>query len=344
MFDFPSSPSVGQLYPSPAVAGKPVYKFDGAKWKTSSAPSSGLPATTPPSMDGTVSPGVLNEYSRGDHRHPTDTRYVSNASPAFTGTLTATTFNTTFDFTLGGKIAAAGTKGHKFGYASGAAWDGAITRNDTNIVLYDYDGLNNWCGIGTDPNGFFYVRVTGGVAMISDTAKVGFTGTAWAPSPANGTNNTQWATTAFVQANQPVGGPYLPLTGGTISGTLTVSYGHIMPYRNGATGVLYLGSGATDRYLYYDGTNYSFAAGILNTAAGRIWGTGDWTRPVSSARIGGHAGDFAHTTTNAEPYAGAVLTGSTGTAPWPGGLQAWTGRYRFNQIYVEGTWYTAGYV
>jgi hypothetical protein len=30
--DFPNSPSVGQLYPSPAVAGVPVYKWNGTTW------------------------------------------------------------------------------------------------------------------------------------------------------------------------------------------------------------------------------------------------------------------------------------------------------------------------
>jgi hypothetical protein len=33
-FDFPSSPSVGQLYPTPAVAGQVQYLWDGEKWTT----------------------------------------------------------------------------------------------------------------------------------------------------------------------------------------------------------------------------------------------------------------------------------------------------------------------
>lgn len=33
-FDFPNSPSVGQLYPQPPVVGQPVYKWDGEKWTT----------------------------------------------------------------------------------------------------------------------------------------------------------------------------------------------------------------------------------------------------------------------------------------------------------------------
>src|SRR5262245_11426898 len=36
-FDFPSSPSVGQLYPTPAVAGVPQYRWSGQAWVQSTA-------------------------------------------------------------------------------------------------------------------------------------------------------------------------------------------------------------------------------------------------------------------------------------------------------------------
>lgn len=35
--DFPTTPTVGQKYPSPAVAGAPVYTWDGEKWTTVTA-------------------------------------------------------------------------------------------------------------------------------------------------------------------------------------------------------------------------------------------------------------------------------------------------------------------
>jgi hypothetical protein len=35
--DFPISPSIGQLYPSPPVVGQPVYKWDGEKWAVSAS-------------------------------------------------------------------------------------------------------------------------------------------------------------------------------------------------------------------------------------------------------------------------------------------------------------------
>ena len=34
MFDFPASPTTGQKYPTPAVAGVPQYTWDGEKWTT----------------------------------------------------------------------------------------------------------------------------------------------------------------------------------------------------------------------------------------------------------------------------------------------------------------------
>jgi hypothetical protein len=48
--NFPNAPAVGDLWPSPPVAGVPVYKWDGAKWTWQSA--SGAPTVfvgdTPP--------------------------------------------------------------------------------------------------------------------------------------------------------------------------------------------------------------------------------------------------------------------------------------------------------
>jgi hypothetical protein len=50
-----------------------------------------------------------------------------------------------------------------------------------------------------------------------------FTGTPTAPTPASGTNSTQIATTAFVQNAVNSSSSYLSLTGGTVSGNITVT-------------------------------------------------------------------------------------------------------------------------
>jgi hypothetical protein len=75
MLNFPSSPTSGQKYPQPPVAGQPVYTWDGEKWTTiGGALDSGGAATALPLADAT--PGVVGlstKYAREDHIHPTDT-------------------------------------------------------------------------------------------------------------------------------------------------------------------------------------------------------------------------------------------------------------------------------
>lgn len=44
--DFPSAPVVGQLYPTPPVAGVPVYRWDGEKWTTQGAALDVIPSGT----------------------------------------------------------------------------------------------------------------------------------------------------------------------------------------------------------------------------------------------------------------------------------------------------------
>jgi hypothetical protein len=349
MMDFPSAPSVGQKYPAGPTPGLPVYEWDGVKWGPSRNLIGALPSNIAPLMDGIAAPGSADRWSRGDHVHPTDTRYAPLANPTFTGTLGAQTLNVGGNITIGGKISSQ-ADGHHIGNtvtALGAAtnWND-VTPNDANVIFYDFTN-NNWCGIGVDQNGWFWIRTgIGGSnnqsAFVSTSDNCTFNGAPYAPSPANGDNSNKLATTAYVVANQPMGGPYLPATGGTVYGTMTVSYGHIMSYRaGGTTGVVYLSSG--DRYFYYDGSNYVFGTDALNTAAGRVWGSNDWSRPVTSARIGGHAGDPGNDGNSglSEPYGGAVITGvsSVGWLAFGGYIT----RYRYNQIYVEGTWYTAGY-
>ena len=85
--DFPSSPTTGQQYPSPAVAGQPVYVWDGEKWTTSGGNVvSAIPGTLPPLADGPAPVvGVSGKYAREDHVHPTDTSRAAVNSPTLTG-------------------------------------------------------------------------------------------------------------------------------------------------------------------------------------------------------------------------------------------------------------------
>lgn len=78
------------------------------------------------------------------------------------------------------------------------------------------DTLNELAAaLGNDAN--YATTVTNALALKAPLASPTFTGTPAAPTAAGGTNTTQIATTAFVQAAL---GSYLPLAGGTLTGAL----------------------------------------------------------------------------------------------------------------------------
>jgi hypothetical protein len=115
-------------------------------------------------------------------------------SPAFTGTPTAPT-------------AAVGTNTGQL--ATTAYVLAQITAIDAGVLTF-----NGRSGIvsllGND------ISAAGGAVLASPA----FTGTPTAPTAAPGTNTTQLATTGFVMAAD---GAYLPLTGGTLSGNITIA-------------------------------------------------------------------------------------------------------------------------
>jgi hypothetical protein len=81
--NFPASPTVGQKYPQPAVAGIPVYTWDGEKWTTvgGSIAAYAPPSAILPLMDATPAlTGVGTAYTREDHVHPVDTKAVRTES------------------------------------------------------------------------------------------------------------------------------------------------------------------------------------------------------------------------------------------------------------------------
>lgn len=67
--NFPSAPTLGQIYPVPPVNGVSQYTWDGEKWTVANASG---PSNANPLMDGAVAPGTGIPYSREDHRHPKD--------------------------------------------------------------------------------------------------------------------------------------------------------------------------------------------------------------------------------------------------------------------------------
>jgi hypothetical protein len=136
----------------------------------------GLAGVTTPVMNGTGAPGVATTWSRSDHVHPSDTSRAPLASPTFTGTPAAPTATAGTNTTQLATTAFVTTAvaGGTAGVTSFNTRTGAVT-----LLLADVTGA-------------------GGAPIASPT----FTGTPAAPTPVNGTNTTQVATTQYVMGQR----------------------------------------------------------------------------------------------------------------------------------------------
>jgi hypothetical protein len=145
------------------------------------APSSAIPG-----MDsGTGSAGTATTYARGDHVHPTDTSRAPLASPAFTGTPTTATTPTAGDNT---------TKLATTAFVATAITNAAVPIPAT--VAPPADGT---AAVGTS---LLYARqdhVHPTDPTLAPLVSPAFTGTPTVPTAPAATNNTQAASTAFVQ-------------------------------------------------------------------------------------------------------------------------------------------------
>jgi hypothetical protein len=376
-FDFPSSPTPGQRYPAPPLAGIPSYAWDGEKWTSvSGAIAPGAPPSSlAPLMDGIAAPGTALEYTRDDHVHPRDTARAPVADPTFTGTLTAQNFVVTGNshlaaisaetlavpgsaslagitatqFTVSGTstftgVITATAKGHQLGTYGGAVITSPLAQGDANILLYAYTDTN-WAGIGTDVSGAFWIR-TGlsgtpvAAFSINGVQVANFLKSPTAPNPSAADNSTKLATTAWVNANAPAAA-YLPLSGGTINGNLTIANADLYSRRaDPATGILFLNS-ALNRYLYADNVNYTLANAPAIAGNGRLWGTSDFSAPVVDGRMA--FGLDLHLPTAAvlnEPLGGGVITGAARTVNTPS--TGHVARFRYMQLCTT-SWFTIGY-
>lgn len=104
-------------------------------------------------------------------------------------------------------------------------------------------------------------------------------------------------------------------------------------------GVLYLGSSG-GRYLYWDGSNYNFNGANVFASNGRLWGSYDFSTPVTALRLA-WAG-FAPAVADAEPYPGAVAVGTYTVADGNGSVLFGGHRFRYLQFFLAGNWYTTG--
>jgi len=152
-----------------------------------------------------------------------------------------------------------------------------------------------WLGSGLDVQG---TLTTSGTATITGalTAQAGFNNT-------NGTiYNYGWggSTGKAVYTFSADGSKYLlydgssyTLAGGGLSvagplnatGAVTSTSGQMVISgwsNNPASGVLYFGAAANNKYLYYDGTNFQFSGGDLNANGNRVWHGGNLPSPMQT--------------------------------------------------------------
>jgi len=335
MMNFPDAPTLGQVFS--------LYKWDGAKWTCQADPLTmgDPPSDTNPLMNGVVLPGLEYKYARGDHRHPFDTTKAKPSNENLTGTTNTGTV------TITGNIAVTGTfyslaKGHYFGTPSGNV--SPPLKSECNVIFYDVGG-DNWCGMGTDSGGNFWIRTglsgTPGPALFIDQGRnTSFLRPPISPTPGAGDNSTRIATTNFVLSN-PAVGPFLPLSGGTTTGGVFYINGDLRTHRNDNTGVIFLNTYG-NRYLHYTGNDqYHLVSAHCYTAAGRLFGNGEVGWPILDTRFA-FLGDRAMAYMQAleEPYGGGVITGQSGWAAGGGG--SWAMRYRQFQA-VTSSWWAVGY-
>jgi hypothetical protein len=337
MLNFPDTPSNGQVYS--------FYVWDGEKWSRSGTVLAGDPASdTNPLMNGVLLPGLSYSYARADHVHPSDTSRALPNNAALTGTTTAEAANITGNINISGTFTSR-AKSHYLGIPSGNV--SPPLKSEANIILYDVGG-DNWCGMGTDLNGAFWIRTglsgTPGPALLIDQGRnATLLKTPTAPTPATADNSTKAATTAYVMAN-PATGPYVTLSGAnTMTGMLYIANADFRTHRGDRTGVVFLNN-TGDRYLYYNGSGYHLPGAHAASANGRLWGPNDYAQPIINIRLA-YVADYQHDINNTglvEPYGGSCSTGVSGN--YHIGYTYGYVRYRQFQIQLgNGGWYAVGY-
>lgn len=85
--------------------------------------------------------------------------------------------------------------------------------------------LTGFLTLNADPTAALHAATKQYVDTKAPSANPAFTGVPTAPTAAPGTNTTQLATTAFVLSTISGGGSFLPISGGTLTGALTLAAG-----------------------------------------------------------------------------------------------------------------------
>lgn len=194
---------------------------------------SGMASNSIPIMDSVGAAGSGGTWSRNDHVHPTDTTRAPTATPVFTGSITLSDGRLSLPRGTTSAPSLNFTDSNTGFYSSGSgilnATVGAITRltlNATNLTLTlplvlpgsptnpleaaTKQYVDSAVSGATAGVSSFNTRTGAVTLLLTDVTGVGgapiasptFTGIPAAPTPANGTNTTQLATTQFVIATR----------------------------------------------------------------------------------------------------------------------------------------------
>jgi len=305
-FNFPGGAVVGQEY----VTGAGItYVWNGYGWNVKAA-----------IQDAPVDSKI---YGRKDAAWA---EVISDVTKAYVDAEVAKQVAASGDTMSGALIVT--PKGSTFGNASGTLATSGVANTDANILIYNYSSVN-WCGIGTDPNGTFWLR-TGGSGSPIPALRIHADQVSHFTGPLNavgvsaggrGFSPSNVDAASFLAKDASYGGGITMIDGAyrasiwAQSANLALATGGNPPViklllqndnNHNLTGTL-IASGelkargnilrmsSDSAYLYYDG-NWTLTPGHLYTAAGRVLGTND-----------GAFGNYL-------PLGGGTLTGQITTA------------------------------
>ena len=141
-------------------------------------------SSTSPKMDGTATEGTESTFARGDHVHPTDTSRASSSHTHGNITNAGALQTTDISIASGDKLVVTDSSNSNKIARTSLSFDGSTTSQALTKK-------GTWGTFLTS-----HQDISGKANLASPT----FTGTPKAPTAAAGTNTTQIATTAFVQA------------------------------------------------------------------------------------------------------------------------------------------------
>jgi collagen triple helix repeat protein len=246
-------------------------------------------STTAPAMDGTAAVGVGTTWARADHVHPTDTSRYAASNPS--------------------------------GYQTAAQVTAALP-----VASSTTPAMNGTAAVGIATTWARADHVHPTDTSRAPLASPTFTGTPAAPTPSPGDNTTKLATTAFVTATL---GSYLRLTGGTLTGALTIAsaYPQVTYNPSDGNGWTFYQANSTTRwaagcdgndfqfYRYNDAGTFNGTALTINRATGNATFSG-------TLNVNGGTAQLAASQT-ALQLNGTTLGGQNSIAVYRNGSPRW---------------------